>query len=77
MYLLCLTRVEKGSQVGMFKSVKVCRDTHQSIQRDSYFIAHQPAPAPHLAYAEGCAALRIVRLSLLAFSPKLADFSGK
>ena len=30
------------------------------VQRDWYFIAEQPAPAPHLAYPEGCAALRIV-----------------
>ena len=28
--------------------------------RDWYFIAEQPAPAPHLAHPEGCAALRIV-----------------
>ena len=27
--------------------------------RDWYFIAEQPAPAPHLAHLEGCAALRI------------------
>jgi len=27
---------------------------------DWYFIAEQPAPAPHLAHPEGCAALRIV-----------------
>ena len=29
-------------------------------KRDWYFIAEQPAPAPHLAYPEGCAALRIL-----------------
>ena len=29
-------------------------------QRDWYFIAEKPAPAPHLAHPEGCAALRIV-----------------
>ena len=28
-------------------------------RRDWYFIAEQPAPAPHLAHPEGCAALRI------------------
>ena len=28
--------------------------------RDWYFIAEQPAPAPHLAHLEGCGALRIV-----------------
>ena len=27
--------------------------------RDWYFIAEQPAPAPHLAHPEGCAALLI------------------
>ena len=29
-------------------------------KRDWYFIAEKPAPAPHLAHPEGCAALRIV-----------------
>ena len=31
----------------------------QDIKRDWYVIAEQPAPAPHLAHPEGCAALRI------------------
>ena len=30
--------------------------------RDWCLIAEQPAPAPHLAHPEGCAALRIVRV---------------
>ena len=34
------------------------------IQRDWYFIAEQPAPAPHLAHPEGCAALRIVLVTV-------------
>ena len=32
--------------------------------RDRYFIAEQPAPAPHLAHPEGCAALRIVLVTV-------------
>ena len=33
--------------------------------RDEYFIADQPAPAPHRARPEGCAALRIVLVTVL------------
>ena len=33
-------------------------------QRDRFFIAEDPAPAPHLAYPEGCAALRIVLVTV-------------
>jgi len=33
-------------------------------RRDWYFIAEQPAPAPHLAHPEGCAALRIVLVTV-------------
>ena len=33
-------------------------------QRDWYFIAEQPAPAPHLAHPEGCAALLIVLVTV-------------
>ena len=33
-------------------------------QRDWYFIAEQPAPAPHLAHPEGCAAQRIVLVTV-------------
>jgi len=32
--------------------------------RDWYFIAEQPAPAPHLAHLEACAALRIVLVTV-------------
>ena len=32
--------------------------------RDRYFIAEQPAPAPHLAHPEGYAALRIVLVTV-------------
>ena len=32
--------------------------------RDWYFVAEQPAPAPHLAHPEGCAALRIVPVTV-------------
>ena len=33
-------------------------------QRDRYFIAGQPAPAPHLAHQKGCATLRIVLVTV-------------
>ena len=36
----------------------------QGVERDWYFIAEQPAPAPHLAHPEGCAALRIVLVTV-------------
>jgi len=32
--------------------------------RDWYVIAEEPAPAPHLAHPEGCAALRIVLVTV-------------
>ena len=32
--------------------------------RDWYFIAEQPAPSPHLAHPDGCAALRIVLVTV-------------
>ena len=34
--------------------------TRHVLDRDWYFIAEQPAPAPHFAHSGGCAALRIV-----------------
>jgi len=34
------------------------------VQRDWYCIADQPAPAPHLAHPERCAALRIVLVTV-------------
>ena len=36
-------------------------------ERDWYFIAEQPAPAPHRAHPEGCAALRIVLVNVPRF----------
>ena len=36
----------------------------QSVQRDWHSIAEKPAPAPHLAHPEGCAALRIVLVTV-------------
>ena len=40
------------------------------MQRDWYFGAEHPAPAPHLAYPEGCAALRIVLVAV----PRVSRF---
>jgi len=37
-------------------------------KRDWYFIAEQPAPAPQFALPEGCAALRIVLVTVLRVS---------
>ena len=34
------------------------------VQRDWYLISGQPAPAPHLAHPEVCAALRIVPVNV-------------
>ena len=34
------------------------------VQGDWYFVAEQPAPAPHLAHPERCATLRIVLVTL-------------
>ena len=36
--------------------------------RDGNFIAEQPAPAPHLAHPQGCAAIRIVLVAVLRVS---------
>ena len=39
-------------------------DGPDTCSADWYFIAEQPAPAPHLAHPEGCAALRIVLVTV-------------
>ena len=43
-------------------------------QRDWYFIAEQPAPAPHLAHPRGCAALRIVLIAMPRVSRSCEHF---
>jgi len=45
-----------------------------AIARDWYFIAEQPAPAPHLAHPEGCAALRIVLVTVPRVSRSCEHF---
>ena len=42
--------------------------------RDFYFIAEQSAPAPHLAHPEGCAALRIVLVTVQRVSRSCEHF---
>ena len=42
--------------------------------RDWYFIAEQPAPAPHLAQPEGCAVLRIVLVTVPRVSRSCEQF---
>ena len=44
------------------------------VQRDWYFSAEQPAPAPHLARPEGCAALRIVLVTVPRVSRSCENF---
>jgi len=43
-------------------------------ERDWYFIAEQPAPAPHLAHPEACAALCIVLVAVLRVSRSCEHF---
>ena len=42
--------------------------------RDRCFVAEQPAPAPHLAHPEGCAALRIVLVTMPRVSRSCEHF---
>jgi len=44
------------------------------VQRDWYDIAEQPAAAPHLAHPEGCAALRIVLVTVPRVSHSCEQF---
>ena len=44
-------------------------------QRDWYFSAELPGPAPHLAHPEGCPALRIVRVTVPCVSRSREHFS--
>ena len=44
--------------------------------KDWYFIAEQPAPAPHLAHPEGCAGLRIVLVTVPHVSRSCEHFLG-
>ena len=41
---------------------------------DWYFIAEEPTPAPHLAPPEGCAALRIVLVTVARVSRSCEHF---
>ena len=49
-------------------------ETVFSPQRDLYCIAEQPAPAPQLAHPEGCAALRIVQVTVPRVSHSCEQF---
>ena len=46
----------------------------QEMAGDWYFIAEQPAPAPHLAQPEECAALRIVLVTVPRVSRSCEHF---
>ena len=52
----------KGGMEGESAALLIFRSVLD--QRDWYFIAVQPAPAPHLAHPKECAALRIVLLTV-------------
>ena len=50
-------------------------DTHTTVSGgDWYFIAKQPASVPHLAHQEGCAALRIVLVTVPRVSRSCKHF---
>ena len=50
------------------------KSKHKGPQRDWYFIAEQPAPAPHIAHPEGCAALRILLVTVPRVSRSCEHF---
>ena len=50
------------------------RDAPESLKRDWYFTAEKPAPAQHLAHPEGCAALRIVLVTVPRVSRSCEHF---
>ena len=50
------------------------RSPSSSSERDWYLTAEQPAPAPHLAHLEGCAALRIVLITVPRVSRSCEHF---
>ena len=52
------------------------RESGRLRERDWYFIAEQPAPAPHLAHPEGCAALRIVLVTVTVPRARLREGAG-
>ena len=46
-------------------------------ERSWCVIAKQPAPAPHLAHPKGCAALRIVLVTVPRVSRSCENFAGR
>jgi len=56
--------VEPRNPTTILKSPNPSSTSNLQPQRDWYFVAEQPAPAPHLAHPEGCAALRVVLVTL-------------
>ena len=54
----------------------VARPEVTSVKRGWYSIAEQPAPAPHLAHPEGCAALRIVLVDVPRVSRSCEHFQA-
>ena len=48
--------------------------SRSTASRDWYFMAEQPAPAPHLAHPGGCAALSIVLVTVLRVSGSCEHF---
>ena len=64
-----------GSASAMRPMAVLPERTHPCrLWRDWYFTAEQPAPAPHLAHPEGCAALRIVLVTVPRVSRSCEHF---
>ena len=52
------------TQIHFGRQPSACRVPLVERLRDWHFIAERAAPAPHLAHPEGCAALRIVLVTV-------------
>jgi hypothetical protein len=68
-------RPSDRSGIHSLRSRKGVMDSEGVSQRDRYCIAEQPAPAPHLVHLEGCAALRIVLVTVPRVSRSCEHFS--
>ena len=59
----CITQLEAQGPYRTCNESKE-EEAQRERERDWYVIAQKPAPAPHLAHPEGCAALRIVPVTM-------------
>ena len=51
-----------------------CKRGSRTLTWDWFYVTEQPAPAPHLAHPEGCAAPRIVRVTVPRVSRSCEHF---